>query len=65
MLVGTFKAGFQAMKSMQLQGNIKQQGGQFVLGPGKVMHMYIMYMYHTSSLAYIYGFYTANCQETN
>ena len=35
MLVGSLKAGFQAMKSMQLQGNIKQQGGQFVLGPGK------------------------------
>ena len=36
-LGGTLKSTFQAMKSMQLQGNVKQQGGQFVLGPGKVI----------------------------
>ena len=37
-LGGTLKATFQALKSMKLQGDIKQQGGQFVLGPGKIVH---------------------------
>ena len=34
-LSGALKGTFQVLKSMQLQGDIKQQGGQFVLGPGK------------------------------
>ena len=38
-LGGSLKATFQALKSMQLQGNVKQQGGQFVLGPGKTVHI--------------------------
>ena len=33
-LGGILKSTFQTMKSMQLQGDPKQQGGQFVLGPG-------------------------------
>jgi len=36
-LGGILKSTFQTMKSMQLQGDIKQQGGQFVLGPGMFM----------------------------
>ena len=43
-LGGSLKSTFQAMKSMQLQGDVKQQGGQFVLGPGKDIRMY-MYDY--------------------
>jgi len=35
MFGGTLKSTFQTLKSMQLQGDVKQQGGQFVLGPGK------------------------------
>ena len=38
-LGGTLKSTFQAMKSMQLQGDVKQQGGQFVLGPGKATYI--------------------------
>jgi len=37
MIGGTLRSTFQTLKSMQLQGDVKQQGGQFVLGPGKKM----------------------------
>jgi len=35
MFGGSLKSIFQTLKGMQLQGDVKQQGGQFVLGPGK------------------------------
>ena len=39
MFGGTLKSTFQTFKSMQLQGDVKQQGGQFVLGPGIVFSL--------------------------
>eukprot|EP00047_Mylnosiga_fluctuans_P003718 m.230562 g.230562 ORF g.230562 m.230562 type:complete len:108 (+) comp12081_c0_seq1:340-663(+) len=35
---GTMKSIWRGIKSMQVQGNVLQQGGAFVLGPGSAVH---------------------------
>ncbi|XP_069126960.1 peroxiredoxin-like 2C [Argopecten irradians] len=38
LFMGTLKSTWNALKVGELEGNIKQQGGAFILGPGDVVH---------------------------
>ena len=38
MLMGTLRSAGRFLKSMRMQGDVTQQGGAFVLGPGEVIH---------------------------
>ena len=37
-LYGSLKSTWEALKSLEMQGDVKQQGGQFVIGPGEQLH---------------------------